>query len=462
MGRRLGAFHTSRGYFVFFVFFVVASSRIGEPLAMKVLLVGGGGREHALAWKLLSDDPSMELICAPGNAGIADLCDCIPLKATDINGLAAFAERADIDLTIVGPEAPLEAGIVDLFTQNGRRIFGPTRAAARIETSKAFAKAMMVGAGIPTARAAPHSDIDRAKEAVRRYGAPIVIKASGLAAGKGVVVAHSIEEAERAIEMMLGDRVFGEAGAEVLVEEFMSGEELSVFAITDGENVVTMLPAQDHKRLLDGDLGPNTGGMGAYAPVSSATPHLLADVTDRILLPTLAALREAGSPFKGLLYAGLMLTRDGPRVIEFNCRFGDPETEAILPLMKSSLLELLHRVASGDSLRDVPAIDWKPGSAVTTVVAAPGYPDSPHLGDEIRLPAPPRGIHVFHAGTKREGDSNETFVAGGRVLAITGVAPSLAEAAACSRQYAERVTLEGKQMRRDIGWRELERNAGAA
>lgn len=404
----------------------------------------------------------MELICAPGNAGIAELCDCIPLKATDINGLAAFSERANIDLTIVGPEAPLEAGIVDRFTQNGRKIFGPTQAAARIETSKAFAKGLMIGASIPTARATLHSDIDQAKEAVRLYGAPIVVKASGLAAGKGVVVAPSIEEAERAIEMILGDRAFGEAGAEVLVEEFMSGEELSIFAVTDGENVVTMLPVQDHKRLLDGDLGPNTGGMGAYAPVSAATPNLIGEVTERIMLPTLAALRDAGSPFRGLLYAGLMLTRDGPRVVEFNCRFGDPETEAILPLMKAPLLELLHRVASGDSIRDADPIEWEDAHAVTTVVAAPGYPDSPQSGDAIRLPARPRGIHVFHAGTKRDGESGELITAGGRVLAITGVAPSLAEAAACSREYAERVTLEGKQMRRDIGWRELERDAGAA
>jgi len=427
-----------------------------------VLLVGGGGREHALAWKLLSDDPSLELICAPGNAGIAELCDCIPLKATDINGLAAFAERADIDFTIVGPEAPLEAGIVDLFTQNRRKIFGPTQAAARIETSKAFAKALMIDAGIPTARATLHSDIDEAKEAVRLKGAPVVIKASGLAAGKGVVVAQSTEEAERAIEMILGDRVFGDAGAEVLIEEFMSGEELSIFAITDGENVVTMLPAQDHKRLLDGDLGPNTGGMGAYAPVSAASPGLVEQVNERILLPTLAALRGAGSPFKGLLYAGLMLTPDGPCVVEFNCRFGDPETEAIVPLMKSSLLELVQRVASGDSIRNADAIEWDAAHAVTTVVAAPGYPDSPHTGDAIRLPAPPQGIHVFHAGTKRDTETAELVSAGGRVLAITGVAPSLTDAAACSREYAERVTLEGKQLRRDIGWRDLERNAGAA
>jgi phosphoribosylamine--glycine ligase len=428
---------------------------------MKVLLIGSGGREHALAWKLLQDDPSLELICAPGNAGIAEICDCIPVKALDVAGLAAFAQRARVDLTIVGPEGPIEIGIVDLFRESGRKIFGPTRAAARIETSKAFAKEIMRKAGVPTASATLYSDIDRAKEAVRRIGVPIVIKASGLAAGKGVVVANSIEEAERAIEMMLGDRVFGDAGAEVLLEEFMEGEELSLFALTDGEYVVTMLPAQDHKRLLDDDLGPNTGGMGAYAPVSLGTPALVEEVTEQILLPTLAGLRDAGASFRGLLYAGLMLTPDGPKVVEFNCRFGDPETQAILPLMKSSLLALLHTVAAGDSLREAKPIEWHDAYAVTTVIAAAGYPDSPTPGDSIRLPAPPNGIRVFHAGTKRGAATGELLTSGGRVLSITGLGASLEEAAACSREYAERVSFDGKQMRRDIGWRELERHARA-
>jgi phosphoribosylamine--glycine ligase len=428
---------------------------------MKVLLIGSGGREHALAWKLLQDDPSLELICAPGNAGIAEICDCIPVKALDITGLAAFAERADVDLTVVGPEGPLEVGIVDLFRERARKIFGPTRAAARIETSKAFAKEVMRRADVPTASATLYSDIDRAKEAVRRIGVPIVIKASGLAAGKGVVVASSIEEAERAIEMILGDRVFGDAGAEVLLEEFMEGEELSLFAITDGEHVVTMLPVQDHKRLLDEDLGPNTGGMGAYAPVSLGSPALVEEVTDKILLPTLAGLRDSGAPFTGLLYAGLMITSDGPKVVEFNCRFGDPETQAILPLMKSSLLELLDTVASGESLRDAKPIEWEDAYAVTTVLAAAGYPDSPTPGDSIRLPASPNGIKVFHAGTKRGAATGELLTSGGRVLSITGLAASLEEAAACSREYAERVSFDGKQMRRDIGWRELERHARA-
>ena len=426
---------------------------------MKVLLVGGGGREHAIAWKLLKDDASLELVCAPGNAGIAEICDCIPVKADDIHGLNAFAARANVDVTVVGPEGPLEAGIVDLFRESGRAIFGPAAGAARIESSKAFAKKIMSDAGVGTAAATLHSSIDTAKRAVRQMGAPVVIKASGLAAGKGVVVAQSIHEADRAIEMILGDRVFGEAGAQLLVEEFMEGEELSLFAITDGTNVIPLLPAQDHKRLLDGDVGPNTGGMGAYAPVSLAPAALVGEIAGSVLLPTLAALRNAGHPFTGLLYAGLMLTGEGPKVVEFNCRFGDPETQTILPLMKSSLLELLRTVANGDSVLNTKPIEWSDAHSVTTVLAARGYPDSPRLGDPIRIPPPPHGIHVFHAGTRRDAATGELVTAGGRALAVTGVAATMEEAAACSRAYAERVTFDGKQMRRDIGYRELERHA---
>jgi phosphoribosylamine--glycine ligase len=427
---------------------------------MKILLVGGGGREHAIAAKLLEDDASIELICAPGNAGIAEVCDVIPVKVTDINGLAAFAERANIDLTVVGPEIPLEAGIVDVFRENGRKIFGPTQSAARIETSKSFAKQLMREAGVPTASATLHSDINEAMDAVRRQGAPVVVKACGLAAGKGVVVAHSIEEAERAVEMMIGDRAFGDAGSEVLLEEFMEGEELSLFAITDGTNVIPLIGAQDHKRLLDDDLGPNTGGMGAYAPVSLASPQLIDEIVESIFNPTLNALRSRNATFTGLLYAGLMITDDGAKVVEFNCRFGDPETQAILPLMKSSLLDLMIAVADG-SLAGAPRIEWDDAFAVTTVLAAAGYPDSPRAGDPIRLPAPPRGIRIFHAGTKRGTATGELLTAGGRVLAITGIGETLAEAAACSREFAERVSFDGKQMRRDIAWRELDRHARA-
>ncbi|MDO8500913.1 MAG: phosphoribosylamine--glycine ligase [Gemmatimonadaceae bacterium] len=429
---------------------------------MKLLLVGNGGREHAIAWKLLRDDPSLELICAPGNAGLAELSDCIPVKPDDVRGLLGFAERADVDVTVVGPEAPLALGIVDAFRDRGHAIFGPTRAAAEIETSKRFAKSLMMKSGIPTATASHHTDAGDALRAVAKLGTPAVIKASGLAAGKGVVIARSSEEAERAVYMMLHDRAFGDAGDEILIEEFMEGEELSLFVLTDGTNVLPMIAAQDHKRLLDGDLGPNTGGMGAYAPVSVATPEVLGKAMDRIIEPTLAALRGEGRAFTGLLYAGLMLTDTGPRVVEFNCRFGDPETETILPLMASSLLDPVCAIARGESLAGMAPITWSGQVAVTTVLASHGYPDSSRKDDTIRLPAPPHGLYVFHAATARDRETGELTTNGGRVLAITGTGATIAEAAACSRQYAERVSFDGKQFRRDIAWRELERDAGAA
>jgi phosphoribosylamine--glycine ligase len=319
---------------------------------VKVLLVGGGGREHALAWRLRKDDPSCIVIAAPGNPGIAQLAECVPVGLGEIDTIAALARERHVDFTLVGPEAPLADGIVDRFRADGLPIFGPTRFAAQIETSKAFSKALMREAGVPTARAITCTQADRARGAVREFGAPVVIKASGLAAGKGVVVCESIEQADRAIHAMLVAGVFGVAGSEILVEEFMTGEELSVLAITDGERVVPLVPAQDHKRLLDGDKGPNTGGMGAYAPVSLTTDALMRDVLDRIFTPTLDALRSQGSAFTGLLYAGLMLTRDGPRVVEFNCRFGDPETQSVLPVSTLPIAfgELLASVARGDRL----------------------------------------------------------------------------------------------------------------
>lgn len=429
---------------------------------MKVLLVGSGGREHAIASKLLRDDPGLELIASPGNAGIAEMAECIPVKATDVRGLSAFARRAGVDLTVVGPEGPLADGIVDLFAEDGRPIFGPTAAAAEIETSKRFAKLLMDEAGVPTARATCHTDPMTARAAVQRLGAPVVIKASGLAAGKGVVVARSSEEADLAIDMMLRDRAFGDASAEILVEEFMEGEELSVFGITDGTHVAPMLPAQDHKRLLDGDSGPNTGGMGAYAPVSLATPSVVEAVTARIFEPTLRALRDCGRPFRGLLYAGIMLTTEGPKVVEFNCRFGDPETQAILPLMRSSLLELMRVVAGGGSLAEAGDIVWEPMYSVATVLAAHGYPDAVRVGDTIRLPAVPRGIEVFHAATGRRRETEELVTAGGRVITVTALGPTLSDAAVRATSHAETIVFEGKQFRRDIAWRDLERSARAS
>jgi phosphoribosylamine--glycine ligase len=420
---------------------------------MKVLMVGGGGREHALAWKLRRDDPSAEIISAPGNPGLAELGRCIAVGATDIAALTRLARSERPDLTIVGPEAPLATGIVDAFRAEQLPIFGPTAAAARIESSKSFAKELMVNAGVPTARAERHTSAGTAKRAARELGAPVVIKASGLAAGKGVIVCESIADADAAIDSMLEARTFGGAGDEILVEEFMEGEELSIFAITDGTELLAMLPARDHKRLLEGDRGPNTGGMGAYAPVADATPDLASEVVERIFQPTLRALRERGAAFTGLLYAGLMLTEEGPRVVEFNCRFGDPETEALMPLLESSLLEPCLAVARGDGLRGG-ALQWSSDFAVTTVLAAEGYPESPRKGAPITLPSPAHGVHIFHAGTARAADG-QLVTSGGRVLAVTAVAPTMDEARASSVDAATRIDFAGKHFRSDIGRRDL-------
>src|SRR4051812_4288600 len=425
---------------------------------MKVLIVGGGGREHALAWKLRRDDPDLDLVATPGNPGIASLARCVPIGVGKLEELATFAESERVDVTVVGPEGPLESGIVDLFRSRGLPIFGPSRAAARIETSKRFAKDLMNSAGVPTARSAHFRDSEKAKRALGDFGIPVVIKASGLAAGKGVVVAQSLEEAENAIDAMLEDLVFGDAGGEILIEEFMEGEELSLFAISDGERALPMLAAQDHKRLLNGDFGANTGGMGAYAPTSIATPELERQVIREIIDPTLTAMRAEGCPFTGLLYAGLMLTSEGPKVVEFNCRFGDPETQALMPLMDSSLLELLASVGAGGSLARSRALDWKQLSSVTTVVAADGYPEKPRTGDVIELPETPEGVTIFHAGTALN-SSGDLVTAGGRVLAVTAVAAELSDAAEQSRTVAEAVSFKGKQLRGDIAWRELTRGA---
>jgi len=431
---------------------------------MRVLIVGGGGREHALAWRLRQDDPTIELLAAPGNPGIAELADCTNVGMTDVEGLLALARDKGAALTVVGPEAPLAAGIVDRFRGARQAIFGPTRAAAMIETSKVFAKALMRDTGVPTAAAIPCTTMPDAQAAIDRFGAPVVVKASGLAAGKGVIVCMTMDEARAAVASMLVQDAFGEAGRTVLIEEFMEGEELSLFALTDGERAVALIPAQDHKRLLDGDRGPNTGGMGAYAPVSfdERAPGLVQEVMERIIGPTLRGLRDLGAPFTGLLYAGLMLTADGPKVVEFNCRFGDPETEAVLPVMRCDppLLDLIARVARGERLPehvDVADLCY----AVTTVLAAAGYPEQPRTGDRISLPAAPAGVLAFHAGTKRSTDGS-LITAGGRVLAVTGMGTSLEEAQRRSIDFAAHIAFEGKQFRTDIGWRELTRRAGAA
>ena len=426
---------------------------------MKVLLVGGGGREHALAWRLAQDDPNVRIIAAPGNPGIAQIAECVAVAATDIEKLIQLARERRVDFTLVGPEAPLAAGIVDRFLAEKLPIFGPTKAAAEIETSKAFSKVLMQEAKVPTARAILATEPSRAKGAARAFGAPVVIKASGLAAGKGVVVCETLEQADRVIDDMLVGGTFGVAGSEILVEEFMEGEELSVFGITDGSGVIPLEPAQDHKRLLDGDAGPNTGGMGAYAPVSISTATLRAEIAKKIFKPTLEALAAKGRPFTGLLYAGLMVTPDGPKVVEFNCRFGDPETQAVLPIteLSPSFTEILAGVARGDGITG--GAVTRRGAAVTTVLAADGYPERPRQGDTIAIPDDlGDDVLVFHAGTARR-STGELVSTGGRVLAVTGRAGTFPEAQRLSRAAAERITFAGKQFRGDIGWRELARAA---
>jgi phosphoribosylamine--glycine ligase len=427
---------------------------------MKVLLIGGGGREHALAWRIKRDAPAVDLIAAPGNPGIATLARCVKVAPTDIDGLLRLAREESVAFTIVGPEAPLAAGIVDRFRAEGLAIFGPTAGAAQIETSKAFSKDLMERGGIPTARAVICRTLDEALDAIDSFGAPVVIKASGLAAGKGVVVARDVEEARVAARAMMGDGIFGDAGDTVLVEEFMDGEELSLFVLTDGQRAIPLVPAQDHKRLLDRDQGPNTGGMGAYAPVSISTTAglpLIPEVMGRIIDPVLTGLDEAGHPFTGLLYAGLMLTRSGPKVVEFNCRFGDPETQAVLPILDASpsLFDLMRAISYGESLPATATIGAS-GAAVSTVIAAPGYPEQPVTGTAIELPPPADDVLVFHAGTTLDGKTLRT--SGGRVLAVTALAKDIETAARRSREVAEQVQFEGRQFRSDIGWRELARS----
>jgi phosphoribosylamine--glycine ligase len=424
---------------------------------VKILIVGNGGRESALLWKLRRDMPQAELFVTKANGGMAGATS-LPLGADEHQALAGWAEVNGVDLTIVGPEAPLAEGIVDHFQAHGLCAFGPSKAAAEIESSKSFAKALMQRHGIPTAGFACFTDLAAAEAYVLAAESKLVVKASGLAAGKGVVVADESRQALDAVREMLGANAYGGAGREVVIEERMTGEELSVFALTDGTNVVAMLPAQDHKRVGEGETGPNTGGMGAYAPVSIATPELLARVQREILEPTVAALAEEKRPFRGLLYAGLMLTDTGPRVVEFNCRFGDPETQVVLPLLRSSLLEPLHEIARGGSIAGL-ALDWSGGAAVATVLASGGYPGDCRTGLPVDLPADLEAaddLIVFHAGTRRD-DGGRLVTAGGRVLAVTGLAPTVAAAAEKSRAAAARIAFEGRHFRGDIARREVER-----
>ena len=423
--------------------------------AFTVLIVGGGGREHAMGWSLARDPRIQKIWFAPGNAGTAQVGLNLPLAVTDVKGIVAWAEKEKPGLVVVGPEAPLCAGLADRLRSVGIRVFGPGADGARLEGSKSFCKELLVSESIPTARAGSFTSEEEAVKFSSSLPCPQVVKADGLAAGKGVVIAGSHREAAAAIHEMMADRVFGEAGTTVLIEEFLDGEELSVHAVTDGKNLVVLPGAQDHKRVGEGDTGLNTGGMGAYAPAPKATPTLLREVREKILEPVLAGLAKRKIDYRGVLYAGLMLTKEGPKVLEFNARFGDPETEVLLPLLETPLWDLLAAAADGDLSRV--KVSSRTGAAMTVVLAAPGYPAQPSLGQTIRFGQATDDSAVFHAGTKREG--NETKVAGGRVMAVTGWSSDLEKARQRAYAAVGKICFEGMHFRRDIGYRALGRRS---
>ncbi|SHI41250.1 phosphoribosylamine--glycine ligase [Lutispora thermophila] len=414
---------------------------------MKVLVVGSGGREHALVWKLLQSPKVNYIYCAPGNGGIKQMAECVDIEADDIEGLCRFAKKQRIDLTVVGPELPLSLGIVDAFEKEGLRIFGPRKNAAILESSKAFAKDFMQKYGIPTAKYNTYEDPDKAKEDIGSFGLPVVIKADGLAAGKGVIIANTKEEALNAIDTMMTDKHFGEAGNKVVIEEFIQGKEASILAFVDGKTAVPMVSAQDYKRVFDDDKGLNTGGMGAISPVPHYDEKVEADVMQRIIKPTVEAMNKENRPYKGVLYFGLMITNEGPKVIEYNCRFGDPETEAVLLRLESDLVEIMEAVIE-ERLHEV-EIKWSSNAAMCVVMASGGYPGSFRKGYEINgLEKEEQGI-IFHAGTKYI--DGKTVTNGGRVLVFGALGRTLEEARAIVYGDMEKVSFTDCHYRRDIG-----------
>jgi phosphoribosylamine--glycine ligase len=422
---------------------------------MNILIVGSGGREHAIAAKLRRDDPGASIHVAPGNPGTDGPGHNVPIPVSDLGGLADFAAERSIDLTVVGPEQPLADGIAEVFDQRGLPLFGPSRLAARLEASKVFSKQLMRDCGVPTAEFEIFTDYERAAGFVSDLEPPIVVKASGLAAGKGAVVAESVEAALTALREMLVDDRFGEAGHEVVIEEFMRGEELSVFFLSDGENAVPLVPSRDHKRRFEGDRGPNTGGMGAYAPVADGTAELVERARVEVADPILRGMAERGYPYRGFLYAGLMLTDEGPKVVEFNCRLGDPEAQVVLPLTGAALAEPMAAIARGESIRDWSA-DTVAGAALVTVLVSGGYPGAYPKGLPMDVPPDLESdhVHLYHAGTARE--DGRLVTAGGRVVGVTGLGADLAEAAAHSREGASRVRFDGAAWRADIGHSEID------
>lgn len=415
---------------------------------MKVAVIGGGGREHTLAWKL-AQSPSVDTVYAiPGSDAMASFATCVPASVSDLDYIAKYCKEHGVDLVVVGPEVPLTEGIADVCQQYGIPVFGPNKAAAQMEGSKAFAKDIMAKYNVPTAKYATFTNEADAKAYIKEQGAPIVVKADGLAAGKGVVVAQTVEEALDAVNAMMEDHIFGASGGRIVIEECMVGEEASLLAFVDGETIVPMIAAQDHKRIFDNDEGPNTGGMGAYAPAPVVTLDIRQAVIDTILKPVVAGLKQEGITYQGCLYAGLMITADGPKVVEFNCRFGDPETQAVLPLLDGDLAQIMLACAKGTLTADM--VHWKDAAACCVIMASKGYPASSHKGDVISgLDTVDDDVLVFHSGTKKVDGSFVTN--GGRVLGVTAVAPTLKDAIDKVYANVKRISFDGQQVRSDIG-----------
>ncbi|MGF7186068.1 phosphoribosylamine--glycine ligase [Desulfitispora alkaliphila] len=422
--------------------------------AIKVLVIGAGGREHALVWKLQQSPKVEKVFCAPGNGGIAQIAQCVDIKDTDVEGLLEFAVNEKIDLAIVGPEAPLVAGVVDKFREKGLRAFGPSQRAAEIEGSKALAKDIMEKYQIPTAKAATFTDVEKALNYVDELGVPCVVKADGLAAGKGVVVAEDVETAKKAVREMMEDKAFGSAGDKVVIEEFLRGEEVSILAFTDGKTVVPMVSSQDHKRAFDGDQGPNTGGMGAYSPAPIYTEQIEQIVMEQVLKPTIQGLAKEGRDYTGVIYAGLMITEEGPKVLEFNARFGDPETQPVLMRLETDLVEIIEAIEQ-EKLDEI-EIKWSKEAAVCVVVASGGYPGSYEKGKLITGldQVDENEAIVFHAGTKAV--EGKIYTNGGRVLGITAKGDTVAEAVKSAYKAIDVIKFEKMQYRKDIAHRAID------
>jgi phosphoribosylamine--glycine ligase len=423
---------------------------------MRILVVGGGGREHALCWAISASPLCTKLYCAPGNAGIAQVAECMDVAGEDIAGQVALARREKIDFVVVGPEVPLAAGLADRLAEAGIKVFGPSQKAAQLESSKGFTKELFKRHNIPTGAYERFTDVDKAAAYIKAQGAPIVVKADGLAAGKGVVVAETVEQATEAARDMLSGNRFGAAGSSVVVEEFLVGEEASFFALCDGEHALPLIGAQDHKRALDGDKGPNTGGMGAYSPAPIFDDATQKRTMDEIILPTVRAMAQAGTPFKGVLYAGLMITAEGPKIFEYNCRFGDPECQVLMMRLKSDIVPALIACADG-GLKHFD-LRWSNDTALTVVMAANGYPNAYKKGSEIRgldAAAKVEGVQIFHAGTKADG--KRVLAIGGRVLNVTAMAATVEEARNRAYRAVDLIDWPEGYCRRDIAWRAIAR-----